>query len=272
LSSPRLASKFARMMGALHPQARLFCFPFAGGSSPVFVGWGEALKPEVEVWSAQPRGRGVRFRETLYATVEEMVEDFLPLLREHAEMPFAFYGHSLGGLVAFELTRRLQAEGAAGPEHLFLGASIPPHLGLIHPRIDHLPDEQFVGVIQERYAGIPDVVLQEPELMEMFLPVLRTDFGAYERYEFADSGQIRCPLTAFVGQDDPAISQPVMTQWGLHTEGPFALHVVPGGHFFLTESRDAVLAEIRESLKAVLSPTISSSAGATSAAARVRPA
>jgi medium-chain acyl-[acyl-carrier-protein] hydrolase len=226
-------------------ETRLFCFPFAGGSAAVFAGWGEVLGPNMEVWAAQPRGRGSRFRESLHHSVAEIVDDYLVVLREQLDRPFAFYGHSLGGLVAFEATRRLCAEGLPLPEHLFIGASAPPVLGLLHPRIHHLPDEPFVTAVQERYAGIPEAVLREPELMELFLPALKADFAAHETFDRSRVTRVSCPITAMAGADDPVIQPAMMEEWARHTESDFALHEIPGDHFFLATSRSAVLSRIR---------------------------
>jgi surfactin synthase thioesterase subunit len=220
----------------------------------VFAGWGERLKPEIEVWAAQPRGRGMRFKEVPCVSVPEMVDDYLTVLRPalsaSPEVPFVFYGHSLGGVVAFEVTRRLEAEGLPTPRHLFIGASAPPKLGLIHPRILHLPDDEFVSAVQERYAGIPAAVLSEPELMELLLPVLKADFAAYENYDHAQATPVHCPVTVFAGRDDWGISPEMLGQWVHHTTDEFEIHTVAGEHFFLTvpESRDLALERIRQSL------------------------
>ena len=211
----------------------------------MFAGWGDALKPEMEVWAAQPRGRGSRFRERLHRSVQEMVEDYLEVLRGHLDRPFAFYGHSLGGLIAFELTRRLEAEGLLKPEHLFIGASAPPVLGLLHPKIHDLPDGTFVDAVQERYSGIPEAVLREPELMDLFLPALKADFAAHETFDRSRVTRVACPITALAGMDDPIIPPAMMEEWSRHTESEFQLLAVPGGHFFLTTSRDEVLSRIR---------------------------
>jgi surfactin synthase thioesterase subunit len=190
----------------------------------------------------------MRFRETPDLSTGAMVGDFLFGLREMLDLPFVFYGHSLGGLLAFELTRQLQAQGLPLPEHLFIGATVPPHMGLIHEELHHLPDKQFVSAIQNRYAGIPAAVLEEPELMEMFLPALKADFTAYERYWFEETAPVACRLTAFRGESDPGIAPGLMDEWAPHTSGEFKLHTVPGDHFFLTESAEFVLGEIRKSL------------------------
>ena len=256
LFSPMLTSKFARQVALAEPRGRLFCFPFAGGSAAVFAGWGERMKPDVEVWTALPRGRGMRFRETPFKTVQAMVDEYFTALRAGLEagtesgldLPYAFYGHSLGGLMAFELTRRLQAEGLPMPERVFVGATAPPHLGLIHEAIHHLPDGEFVTAIQERYAGIPAEVLNEPELLEIFLPALKADFAAYERYHFEETCPLGCGLTAFAGADDPGITRELIGEWSRHTEGEFRLEAVDGDHFFLTRSAAIVQGAIGESL------------------------
>jgi medium-chain acyl-[acyl-carrier-protein] hydrolase len=233
------------MSSSIGAKARLFCFPFAGGSAAVFAGWGEGLKPDIEVWAAQPRGRGSRFRESLHRSVREMVEDYMAVLRDLQDLPYAFYGHSLGGLLAFELARQLHHEGLALPQHLFIGASAPPVLGLLHPQIHHLPDEPFVAAVQERYSGIPEAVLSEPELMELFLPALKADFAAHETFDRSRVTRVACPITAFAGCEDPVIQPAMMEEWSRHTDAAFRLNSIPGDHFFLSTSREVVLATIR---------------------------
>jgi medium-chain acyl-[acyl-carrier-protein] hydrolase len=250
-----LSTRFLRVATAFHAQARLFCFPFAGGSAAVFAGWEKKLEPEIEVWAAQPRGRGRRFFEPLHQSVAEMVQDYLQVLRAHLDLPFAFYGHSLGGLLALELAQQLQAEGLPLPDHLFIGASAPPVAGLIHPRISHLSDEGFVTAVQERYSGIPESVLKESELMEIFLPALKADFSAYETFDRNGVTQVPCPITALAGSDDAVTAPDVMKEWRRHTEGSFDLRVIPGDHFFLSTSGELVLSTIREKMLSTLAET-----------------
>jgi surfactin synthase thioesterase subunit len=250
-----LTTRFLRTADAPHAQARLFCFPFAGGSAAVFAGWGEKLKPGIEVWAAQPRGRGMRFFEPPHQSVAEMVQDYLQVLRAHLNLPFAFYGHSLGGLLALELVQQLWAEGLPLPSHIFIGASTPPVAGLIHPPISHLSDQEFVTAVQERYCGIPESILKEPELMEIFLPALKADFSAYETFDRNCVTQVRCPITAFAGSDDAVIAPDVMQQWRRHTEAAFELRIIAGDHFFLLTSGELVLSTIREKMLSALPET-----------------
>jgi surfactin synthase thioesterase subunit len=250
-----LATRFLRVATASHAQARLFCFPFAGGSAAVFAGWEKKLGPEIEVWAAQPRGRGMRFSEPLHQSVAEMVQDYLQVLHAYLDLPFAFYGHSFGALLALELTQQLWVDGLPLPGHLFIGASAPPVAGLIHPRISHLSDEGFVTAVQERYAGIPESVLKESELMEIFLPALKADFSAYETFDRNCVTQVRCPITALAGSDDAVIAPDVMQEWRRHTEISFDLRIIPGDHFFLSTSGELVLSTIREKMLSTLPET-----------------
>ena len=250
LSVQTSVPRFARQTPAPEARVRLFCLPFAGGSSAVFHGWGARLAPEIEVWAAQPRARGMRFREKPLGSVAEMAEEYLEAMRPGlSARPFAFYGHSLGGLLSFEITRRLHAEGLPLPEHLFIGATVPPHMGLIHERIGHLEDAAFVEAIQERYGGIPEEVRREPELMELFLPALKTDFLAYEGHLHRQAKKVPVPVTVFAGVEDHASTAALLEEWERHTSGPFTLHEMAGDHFFLAESREQVLLRIRMALE-----------------------
>jgi medium-chain acyl-[acyl-carrier-protein] hydrolase len=261
------SAQFVRQHGAVHPRFRLFCFPFAGGSPAVFSGWGQQLGPEIEVLAAHPRGRGMRFRERPDVLVHEMVEDFFSVLRTHLDLPFILYGHSLGGLIAFEITRLLELQGLRMPEHLMLGASAPPHLGLIHEAIHHLPNPEFVEALQDRYAGIPQEVLREPDLLAMFLPALKADFTAYELYQFAEANPVSCPITVFAGESDPGIQPSLLEEWSRHTSREFSLETLAGDHFFLSESSPIVLASIRNAFPdgSAGKPAISNPAMATEA-------
>ena len=249
LSERQLAARFLHRDCPSAPFARLFCFPFAGGSAAAFIPWAEELESAgIDVWSAQPRGRGMRLNEPLYRSVKEMAEDYLAAIRGHQDLPFAFYGHSLGGLLAFELTLQLEGEGLVPPTHLFMGATAPPVLGLIHPPIAHLPDDGFMVAVRERYSGIPDAVLREPELLELFLPGLKADFAAHENFDRSPARQVHCPITALAGSDDPMIDATKMREWGQHTTAEFDLRVIAGDHFFLSASRDSVLSTVREKM------------------------
>jgi surfactin synthase thioesterase subunit len=157
------------------------------------------------------------------------------------EIQYGFYGHSLGAVIAFETARRLAALGVRGPSRLFVGACRTPELPPILPTVGRLSEDEFLEAVQQRYGGIPAAVLEEPELLEMILPIMRADFAAYEDYCYEVGPGLACPITAFAGTGDPVVRTEDMAGWAHHTSGPFELHAVPGDHFFLAQSRDRVL-------------------------------
>ncbi len=216
--------------------SRLFCFPHAGGGPVAFFDWSQRFGAQVECVSLQYAGRGPRLREQPLTSVEDLVGEIGCDLAELTDKPFAFYGHSFGGIVAFELTRQLRQSGLPGPGHLFVGATRPPHLELPYPPIHGLSDREFVNNVQSRYGGIPAAIYNDPEIMEMFLPAMRADFIAYETYRFKPGSPLDIPITAFAGAGDTAVQLESVHEWALHTVAGFDINVLPGGHFFPTTS------------------------------------
>lgn len=212
--------------------SRLFCFPHAGGGPIVFFDWAELLGPEIECVCLQYAGRGSRLREKPLNSVAELVEEIRKEIPKIVEKPFTFYGHSFGGIVAFELARNLRRTGFPQPNQLFVGATRPPHLESPFSPIHQLPDGEFIENIQARYGGIPDAIYRSPEVLEMFLPAMRADFTAYETYCFQPDDPLDLPISAFAGADDTAVSVGSIQEWSLHTRAGFDINVLPGGHFF----------------------------------------
>jgi medium-chain acyl-[acyl-carrier-protein] hydrolase len=212
--------------------SRLFCFPHAGGGPVVFHDWSQRFSAEIECVALQYAGRGQRLREQPVTSVEELVEELAESFAVLPDKPFAFYGHSFGGIVAFELARELRRRRLREPHSLFFGATRAPHLELPFPPIHGLVDREFIESMQTRYGGIPAAIYRDPELLAMFLPAMRADFTAYETYRFAPGEPLDLPITAFAGAEDKAIRAESVAQWALHTTADFNIEVLPGGHFF----------------------------------------
>lgn len=238
-------SQFAISRPRPNADFRLFCFPHAGGSPIAFFGWPEGLGSSIECVSLLYAGRGHRLREKPCERVSDLIEEIAGGIAPYSDKPFAFYGHSFGGIVAFELARKLRDAGRPEPLHLFVGAARPPHLGLPFSPIHHLPNSSFVAEVQARYGGIPAVILKDPEVLEMFLPAMRADFTAYETYRFQAAQPLPTPITAFGGSDDSAVKGHTLQEWSMHTQAGFDARILSGGHFFPAVSGAELLDEIR---------------------------
>jgi medium-chain acyl-[acyl-carrier-protein] hydrolase len=229
-------------------RVRLVCFPHAGGGPVSFFPWNGLLGAEIECVGVQYPGRAQRWDEPARLSVDELVEEIFREWEGMEEKAFAFYGHSFGGLVAFEVARRLRRGGMPGPEWLFVGASRAPQLDLLHAPIHELADEDFLETLQARYGAIPAAIREDAEVMKLFLAPMRADLTAYERYRMQDEAPLAMPVTAFAGAEDFAAPASCMEGWSLQTEMGFEMKVVPGGHFFPQGSLKAMTECIRERL------------------------
>ncbi len=230
---------------------RLFCFPYAGGAASVFSMWPGNLPPEVEVCPVQFPGRENRLSESPFTQLKPLVLALAQAIRSYLDKPFAFFGHSLGAVIGFELARQLRRENGPGPLHLFVSGSPAPQLPRRHPAIHQLPEEGFIKELG-RINGTPEAVLHNVELMQLFLPVLRADFAMYETYHYAVDGLLDCSLAAFGGLEDSEVSRRDIEAWQDQTCGAFKLRMFPGDHFFLRSARTPLLRAISQDLRPFL--------------------
>ena len=219
-----------------HPRLRLFCFPFAGGTAQVFREWPKNLPPDIEVCAVQLPGRGARLREKSFRRMEPMVEALTEALQDRMDRPFAFFGHSLGALIAFTLTQKLRLENLPGPQLLFLSGRRAPQLPS-KESLRLLSDSQFIAALNARYGGIPEAVLREPELLALFLPVLRADFEVLETWAHTPGEPLEIPIAAFGGLSDQVATRADIEQWKEHTTSSFSCHLFTGGHFFFQSAQ-----------------------------------
>ncbi len=224
---------------------RLLCFPHAGGGPTAFFPWIALLAPEIECVSVQYPGRGQRFRDKPLTSISDLVSEIVGRMAGIADKPFALYGHSFGGLVAFELARSLRRLGSPAPVHLFVGASRPPHMGPLRPTIHALSEDEFVEAVQDRYGGIPAAIYQDREVLNLFMAPMRADFTAYELYQPMPEAPISVPITAFSATGDHVATPSGMREWARHTAAAFDLEILPGGHFFPPSSIASIVQRIR---------------------------
>ncbi|MFL6283821.1 MAG: thioesterase II family protein [Pyrinomonadaceae bacterium] len=233
---------FAKARTDERARIRLFCFPYAGGSAVTFRGWPALLAPEVEVYAVQLPGRWPRSHEPPYDDARSLVGALLPVMERHIDRPFALFGHSMGGAIAFELARRLRGEFGVEPLHLFVSGRRAPHMGYAGPTIYDLPEPEFKEALR-RLGGTPAEVLEHPELMELLVPLLRADIALSQTYRCESRPSLTCPLTVFGGLKDGHDEPEVLAAWREHTVGAFDMKMFEGDHFFInTEQRPLLVA------------------------------
>jgi medium-chain acyl-[acyl-carrier-protein] hydrolase len=147
------------------------------------------------------------------------------------DFPFAFFGHSLGSLISFELTRWLRRQKVPCPLQLFVSGCRVPQIPNPDPPIHQLPDVEFIEELR-RFNGTPKAVLDNPELMEVFLPLLRSDMRLYETYVYDHEAPLDCPISAFGALEDEEVSREELAAWYDQTRSRFNIQMFPGDHFF----------------------------------------
>ncbi|MFJ8623896.1 thioesterase II family protein [Kitasatospora sp. NPDC093550] len=223
---------------------RLYCFAHSGGAVGEFVRWGDEL-PEVEVWGVQLPGRGSRLDEEPYTAVEPLVAALVE--QASFEGPFAFFGHSLGALLAYETARALRDRGLPQPECLLLSAHPGPHLARRLPPLYHLGDQELFAVIQGEYGSLPEEITEDPELLALVMAPHRADFEIVDTHRHRPGPPLGLPLHVFGGSED-RLTPEDLAAWERHSDGPLSLHLLPGGHFYLREQRAALLGHLRRVL------------------------
>jgi medium-chain acyl-[acyl-carrier-protein] hydrolase len=219
------------LTGAADLPLRLVCFPYAGGGPQAFRGLSDAVGAEVDVWGVALPGRGTRVREAPVTRLEPIVAAAATAVTPLLDRPVAFFGHSLGALVAFEVLRELRRRGLPRPLRLFASAARAPHRPPDEP-LHGLSDEAFLARIAA-LGGTPTAVLRDAQLMELLLPALRADFEVAETYQCTAGRPVATPILALGGREDPHVSPTDLRGWGWHTCGDFGVRTFAGDHFYL---------------------------------------
>ena len=227
-------------------EIRLFCFPYAGGGASIYRTWQGELPPEIEVCPIQLPGRENRISEAPFTQFTDLVEALVDVLKPMLDKPFAFYGHSMGAVLAFEVARSLRAQFNLLPVHLFIGASMAPQLPNPFRSLDLSSPLRLTNFLNS--LGTASKVLQNNELKEALLPTIKADFTALEGYLYKENSPLNCPISAFGASKDRFVSQEDMAAWSLHTLSRFHLEAVVGSHLFLESAREQVLQTISREL------------------------
>ncbi len=228
-------------------RAGLLCLPYAGGSARIYRRWSEELGPSIEVVPLEPAGRGTRFGEPFPTSIAAAVHDLQRRAAPAIRGKYALFGHSMGALLAWELARALVSASLPPPEQLFLSGKPPPHVVPRRP-VHALPEAEFLRSVAAM-GGTPREVLENDELMQIFLPVLRADYRMTETYApRSEVDPLDCGITFFFATADPTLSRDQVEGWRRYTRGEFRILDHEGGHFFLLEKGRELAREMRHVL------------------------
>lgn len=233
---------------ASRSKLRIFCFPYAGGSSAVFRPWVEELDLDAEIVAVELPGRGMRMTEAPISELSSVVSELARFSRSISERPYVFFGHSLGARIAYRLAAKLEEAGYPSPSHLFVSASPAAHLTGGVPSIFDLPDAQFLKEL-EMLDGTPKEILEDEELMSFMMPMLRADFKMASEMTVNDV-KLHCPLTAICGSEDASIDWSDFEGWSELTYLESDLRIINGGHFYINSDRKELFAIIKEKILA----------------------
>jgi len=235
-----------RLRAVAAPRIRLFAFPYAGGSAWMFRKWLPDLPADLDLVAVEYPGRGVRMREPLSGDLGALVDGVLGAIPPLLDRPFAFFGHSMGATVAFELTRRLRDLGRPLPQRLLLSGRGAPQW----PRgrgIHEMDEAAFLDRL-DRLGGMPPEVRQNREVLDMFLPIVRSDLEAIETWRHIDGPALPVPITVFGGRQDPESTPEAIDGWAYHSVVGVRRHLFDGGHFFLNDQHRQLTALILREL------------------------
>lgn len=214
-------------------RVRIFAVPYNGGSIAGFAAWAEHVPSDVELWTVQLPGQMDRKAEPapseLVGWARALADAMAPLL----DRPYAVYGHSLGGLVAFEVVRELRSRGAAAPEGVFVGAVQAAHMPDPFPSTDRLTDHETL-----RRLGMLDALaplLRDEAAVRELRPIIQTGIELLKQYRFVPGPSLACPIVALGGTTDAVVLEHHLTGWRDHCSHGFELVTVEGGHLFHQE-------------------------------------
>jgi medium-chain acyl-[acyl-carrier-protein] hydrolase len=234
-------------------RTKLFCFPYAGGSATVYNRWRTSIDANhIELIPVELAGRGTRINEGLYENLEQAIGDLFNIVsRQIHDEPYAFFGHSMGAMLCYELTHRLIKKGYPLPKHLFISGRGAPHIERINNIKYHLLEGEEFKQEVVKLGGTPKEFFEQEELVRLFLPMLKNDFRLAELSATTEILPLDIAITALFGKNDD-LSDDQCAGWRLHTHKLCVLYYFNGGHFFIHDEVKKVTSILNNTLKAYI--------------------
>ena len=228
---------------------KLFCLPFAGGSAMNYMSWKKYLDDRIELKPIELSGRGKRFNEPLYSGAEDAVNDIYNRISgEFDGTPYAVFGHSMGTLLAYELISKIIEQIGQEPVHVFFSGRFPPFLEENKRSVHTYPDKELIDEINE-LGGTNKEVLENPELVNLFLPVIRSDYKLVETYKHdRDILKLNCDISVLNGKQDNYVKEQDARRWQECTNKGFSFYEFDDGHFFINTYKEDVIDLINKTL------------------------
>ncbi len=246
--TPSASSPLVQLTAPEEVASRLFLFPWAGGGPSGYRRWTEAIPRRTEAWAVQPPGREARLDTAAYADLSSHVEEFVGNATSILDRPYVMFGHSMGAMVAWESARALQRNSLPPPTTVFLSGCTPLHqIERDGPDVSALPTEQFKKVVGA-LGGTPAELLENEEVMQLFLPTLRADFSAVHHYTYRDGPPVDADLVVLGGASDSEASAVQLVGWQELTTGRTEITMFPGNHFFIDETYPSIVDMIHDRL------------------------
>jgi surfactin synthase thioesterase subunit len=235
---------------------RLFCFHHAGGGASIFADWQKALGPAVSVVPVQLPGRERRIRDPRITDMAQLAAELDDHLGPHLDAPHVFYGHSMGGLVAWNLIGLRTARGRRLPEALLIGAANPPHLSPVSATLRGLSRDRLVQWMLDT-GGMSSMMLKYTDWVDAAVSLMQDDFDLCNSHRCADhrgAAPLALPIHVFAGRDDTVVAAETARGWLEHSQQPGGLDTLPGGHLFMREFPEPFFAALKGALARIPTP------------------
>ncbi|MBB6697123.1 thioesterase II family protein [Clostridium algidicarnis] len=218
----------------------LFCLPYAGGEETIYYKWKKHLNPSIQLQPIKLKARGKRFNESFYESLEEAVEDIFQNIKDKiVDDEYAIYGHSMGGLLAYELYYKISSENLRIPKHIFFSGYKPPNIIRKEKHIHMLPDEEFIKEVID-LGGTPEELVENEELLQLFIPILRSDFRILENYIYREKkDKIQCDISVLNGKYDDITLEEILA-WKNYGDKVFKAYNFEGNHFFINTNVESI--------------------------------
>jgi surfactin synthase thioesterase subunit len=227
----------------------VYCLPFAGGNQHSYSKFADYTSEHISFLPVELPGRGARWKEPLLTDIHAITNDVFKQVSADLSNPYAIYGHSMGSLLGYLLTKKALARQLPPPLHLFFsGAHEPTRPMVKHPR--HLfSKEEFLKKLKD-LGGSPDEVLDDPMMLDFYEPLLRADFQATDSYQHKPSKPFDIPITVMIGMEEGITIEQALA-WQQETTIPIEVFQFPGKHFFIYEYVREIIELIELRLKPV---------------------